>query len=233
MKSPPGCRPQRKGIPRCLKGIRPQGHILRPFEKWLFNLLDNDIWVDSRQGGAWLDTLRAVASDHGCRIICDRRRHWAESIYVLDYRKRGPTILAGGATLDKYCCTTILHELGHHILIRGKRHPSDRLAGEEEAWGIAQAVALEHRLPLEPHIKRQALYSYRYYELLERTSGSRRKNRHRSLPRSWRLELSRRSSQASTGSAHFSMGKRGRRHAKRFIKKSTVKAERRKPLDND
>jgi hypothetical protein len=223
-------KPKRRGVPRAFAHVVPKSRVLRPFEKWLLNIFSSDIWVDSRQGGVWLTKLHEIASSHGCRLLCDQMYHWQESMYVPDYKKGGPTILAGGAANDTECSTAILHELGHHILLNQKRHPGEEIEGEEAAWHIAQELAQEFRLPLETKIKRTALYSYRYWRLLERTAGSKRKNRVRPEPRSWRLESSKRSSAASASCGLYSQGKRGKRHAKRYIKKTTVKAERRKPV---
>jgi len=222
--------PKRRGLPKHSPSYLPKGRILRPFEKWLLNLFTTDIWVDSREGGPWLAKLREIASAHGCRLICDRMRHYRESIYLRDYKNGGPTILAGGASSDGECCTAILHELGHHILHVKHHHPGDPEEGEKAAWRVAQKIAREHRLPCDPKVKSSALYSYRYREILLRTAGSKRKTRQRPQPHSWVLENSRRSSAASANIGLFSTGKKGKRHAKRFIKKKTAKAERRRPL---
>ena len=226
-------KPKRRGVPPVFADCVPKGRVLRPFEKWLLNILSTDIWVDSRQGGPWLGKLHEIAAAHGCTLICDRMHHWKESVFFPDYRDRGPTILAGGAARDDHCSTVILHELGHHILLQQKRHPTGAVEGEEAAWRIAQDLARAHRLPLESKLRRSALYSYRYRRLLDLTAGSRRKNRVRPEPRSWVLEASRRSSRASATRGLYSTGKRGKRHAKRFIKKATVRAERRRPIAND
>jgi hypothetical protein len=69
--------------------------------------------------------------------------------------------------------------------------------------------------------------------LLLETSGSKRRTRRRPLPKSWQLEESARTKLISVGFGFDSMGKKGRRHAKRFIKRATAKAERRKPIPTD
>lgn len=181
----------------------------------------------------WLDILRQLAREHECRLIVDSARHWQESIYFLDYRKKGPTILAGAARNKKYGCTAILHELGHHILRSEKRHPRDVIEGEDAAWKIACQLARGHALPFFPDIKRGALFSYRLGALLLETTGSRRTTRRRPPPKSWRLEDSARSALISRGFGFYSMGKKGKRHAKRFIKHATAKAERRKPIPSE
>jgi hypothetical protein len=210
------------------------GTVPRPFEKWLDALIREDIWKDDPALQVeWLDVLRQLAHEYECRLIVDSARHWRESVYVWDYRKKGPTILAGAARNRKYGCTAILHELGHHILKSGKRHPRDEIEGENAAWEIACLLAREHSLPFVPHIKRQALYSYRLGALLSETTGSRRTARRRPLPKSWQLEDSARSALISRGFGFYSMGKKGRRHAKRFIKRATAKAERRKPIPTE
>ena len=232
--SPTDCpKPKRWGVPPAFAPYLPRGRVLRPFEKWLLNILSTDIWVDSRQGGPWLLKLHDLASSHGCRLVCDQMHHWRESVYLPDYKRRGPTILAGGAASDPQCSSVILHELGHHILRKQKRHPGRTIEGEEAAWRIAQDLAREFRLPLEARIKRTALYSYRYRRLCDLTAGSKRKNPVRPKPRSWVLESSMRSSAASASCNLYSTGKRGKRYAKRYIKKATAKAERRRPVADD
>jgi hypothetical protein len=207
------------------------GTVPRPFEKWLDALIRQDIWKDDPTLRAeWLDVLRQLAREHECRLVVDSARHWQESVYAGNHRKKGPTILAGAARNKKYGCTAILHELGHHLLQSGKRHPRDAIKGEEAAWKIACQLAREHGLPFVPGIKRRALYSYRLGELLLETAGSKRATRRRSPPKSWQLEDSMRSTLISRGFGFYSMGKRGKRHAKRFIKHATAKAERRKPI---
>ena len=214
------------------KSKKPQPRrIPRPFEKWLSEIFAEDVWTGSTQSYPWLKTVRRIAKESGCRIILDTSRHWQESLYSPDYKKMGPTILAGGATNPNYSCTAILHELGHHILKRDKQHPRDMLRGEEAAWRIAQGIAQKHRLPLASNIRRQALYSYRYRLLLV-APGSKRVHRRRPLPKSWQLEGSRRSAAASVDQPS-SMGKRGKRHAKRDIKRATSKAERRRKHADD
>ncbi len=206
----------------------------RPFEKWLDGLIHQDIWKDDPTLQAeWLDVLRKLAREHECRLLVDSARHWQESIYFENYRKKGPTILAGVARNKKYGCTAILHELGHHILQSQKRHPRDAIRGEDAAWEIACQLAREHDLPFVPDIKRRALYSYRLWALLLETAGSKRTTRRRPLPKSWQLEESMRSALISRGFGFYSMGKKGRRHAKRFIKHATAKAERRKPISTE
>lgn len=226
-------KPRRRRYPRFMEGTIPKGRVLRPFDKWLLNIFTSDRWVDSREGGEWLKTLHELAAARGCRLICDSMYHWRESVYIVDYRKKGPAILAGGAGTDTQISTVILHELGHHILESEHRHPEGNIAGEEAAWHAAQQLALEHRLPLEPRVKRTALYSYRYRKVCELTAGSKRKNKIRPLPKSWQLEGSRRTSEASAKPRQYSLGKRGRRHAKRHIKKTTARAERRRPVSDD
>jgi len=192
------------------------------------SLFVEDEWKDSPADFPWLITLRRVTEEHGCQIIFDISRHWQESIYFADYGKKGPTILGGGLTNPKYSCTAILHELGHHILKSGKRHPRDLLRGEEEAWKIAQRIALEHRLPFVSKIKRQGLYSYRYRLFYQDAPGSKQKYRRRPLPKSWQLENSKRTAEAGVTVGFSSMGKKGRRHAKRHIKRATSKAQRKR-----
>jgi hypothetical protein len=197
------------------------------------NVFSTDIWVDSRRGGPWLTELHNIASSTDCKLICDQMHHWRESVYVSDYKKKGPTILAGGAANDLECSTAILHELGHHILCQQNRHPHALIDGEKAAWNIAQDIARQNRLPFDPRTKRTALYSYRYRQLSEFTAGSKRKNKIRPAPKSWLLEGSRRSSVASAGCGVYSLGKRGKRHAKREIKKATARAERRIPATDE
>ena len=79
------------------------GTVPIPFERWLDALIHQDIWKDDPTLQAeWLDVLRQLVSDHGCRLIVDSARHWQESVYFQDYRKKGPTILAGAARSTKY-----------------------------------------------------------------------------------------------------------------------------------
>jgi len=203
----------------------------RPFERWIDALIRQDIWKDDPTLRAeWLDVLRRIARQHECRLTVDTARHWRESIYVSSYRSKGPTILAGVAGNPKYGCTAIVHELGHHLLLRGRRHPRDLVRGEEAAWEIAGQLARNHDLPFVSHIKRQALYSYRLGVLLWEAEGSKRRARRRPTPKSWQLEDSKRSALISRGFGLYAVGKKGKRHAKRFIKRATAKAERREPI---
>ncbi|MBD3334121.1 MAG: hypothetical protein GF355_01240 [Candidatus Eisenbacteria bacterium] len=173
-------------------------------------------------------TCRRIAKEHGCRIVYDRRHHWRESGYYREFRKLGPTILIGGAGDPLDCCSVLLHELGHHILHSKNQHPGEVISGEQAAWRVAHRLAQEHRLAVRPDIRREGLSSYRHAQRLEATAGSKNRNPRRRLPRSWRLEGSQRSATVHAGWGHYCTGKKGKRHAKRIIKRATAKAERRK-----
>ena len=204
-----------------------KSNVPRPLEKWITNLLWEKKWDNVDADIDWLKRLRRLAGESGCRIRFDPDWHWKESRYCPG-RADGATILAGGAGNPKYGCTSILHELGHHILHAESRHPGDMLKAEKAAWEIALDMARKHRLPFVPHIKKQALHSYRLGIMLEASTGSKRRARRRAAPKSWQLEDSRRSRTISTGYGLYSLGKKGRRYAKKFIKKATARTERRK-----
>ena len=214
------------------RGDQPR-RIPRPFEKWFLGLFVRDEWKDKAADFSWLITVRDIAKGHGCSIIFDTSRHWRESFYSKNYLGKGPFILGGGAGNNKYSCTAILHELGHHVLCSGNRHPKDPLRGEEEAWQVAQRIAQEYKLPLVSHIKRKGLYSYRYHlVILQDAPGSKRRWRKRPAPKSWQLEGSKRTAKSSVSGRLYSMGKKGKKHEKRYLKRATSKAERRrKPVD--
>jgi hypothetical protein len=194
---------------------------------WLNDLLHPVPWKNAGNPWDWLQKLRALAKSYDCRLIFDPRHHWKESRYCRNRDERSPTILAGGAGDRRFVCAAILHELGHHILVIRHQHPAEALKGELAAWDVAHSLAEEHHLPLLGRPRRIALRSYREGIESERTAGSKRKNRRRQQPRSWRLEDSRRSAQVSNGGGLYAMGKKGKRHAKRYLKKATTRAERR------
>jgi hypothetical protein len=213
-----------------MKGRPRRRHVPRPFERWFFSLFINlEDWNDVDVDIDWLKKLRKIADNSGCRIVFDKNKHWRESVYLNDEKGRGPTILAGGSGNKKYGCTAILHELGHHTLEKRHQHPKDIEKAETAAWKIATGIAKEHQLPFVPHIKRRALYSYR----IRKMPGSKRLIMKRPLPKSWKLELSRRSTLLSGGRGTLSLGKKGKRKTKKLIKKRTAKAERRKPVMQD
>lgn len=195
------------------RGPQPR-RIPRPFEKWLTSLFLEKEWKDSLADFPWLETVRQIANEYGCQIIFDVSHHWRESFFAQNFRRKGPMILAGGAGSSKHSCTSILHELGHLILHSKKHHPKDVMRGGEEAWQIAQRLALEHRLPLVSSIRRQALYSYRYHLVYQHAPGSKRKHRRRPPPKSWQLEGSKRTSKACARGEFYSTGKKAERRQK-------------------
>lgn len=209
----------------------PDSRVPRPFDKWLYEILKGPRWRNHRLPIPWLAVARGIGDEHGCRIVCDTSRHWMESVYVRCYRKRGPAVLLGAVGDPLDVCSALLHELGHHILVVRDQHSSRTLAGETAAWGVAHELAAKYRLPLNPKVRRTALYSYRYAQHLATVQGSKARTRRRPAPHSWRLETSKRSAAISTGPGLFSTGKKGKREAKKFIKKSTVRAERRRRSD--
>jgi hypothetical protein len=210
----------------------PAGRYPRPFLRWLTAILKQEPWIDSKDLDDRIQETRRVAVAHGCHVVTDQRRHWRESAYRFDYEGKGPTILAGSAGNPNYVCTAILHELGHHLLHVDRRHPRNPIEGERAAWRIAGEIARKHRLPLVASIRRKALYSYRLAELLHESGGSKRRNRRRA-PKSWDMQRSQRSRAVSAAKGLDPMGKKGKRHAKRTIKRATSKAERRRPIPDD
>ena len=209
----------------------PVSHVPRPVERWLYARLYPQKWRDSRPRIDWLIRGRQVAKELGCRVVYDPRLHWRESRYVRDYNDHGPAALVGGAGDPLDACAALLHELGHHLLLERNHDSKRKLPNEEVAWQIAHELAARHRLPLNPRIRRVALASYRYTELSTWVPGSKTRNRRRPEPRSWRLEESRRSAEISTGFGIQSIGKKGKRHAKRHVKRLTARAQRRKPIE--
>jgi hypothetical protein len=150
-------------------------------------------------------------------------------VYIENYRDHGPAVLVGGYGDQLDVCTALLHELGHHLLVVRKQHSSRTIPGEMAAWGAAHELAAQNRLPFNPRVRRTALYTYRYAQHLATVAGSKKRNRRRPDPHSWRLERSKRSAAISTGYGLFSLGKKGKRQAKKFIKRSTIHSERRRP----
>jgi len=91
---------------------------------------------------------------------------------------------------------------------------------------LHERIAQEHRLPLVSCIKRQALYSYRYNLNYPDTQGSKSKQKRGALLKSWQLEGSRRTAEASVSSGFFDLvfgRKRGKTIKK---KKRRIKTER-------
>ena len=211
----------------------PPTHAPRPFELWISDLIHGVRWKDSRPRIEWLITARTVAKEHGCRVVYDLSRDWTESVYITNYNGHGPVVCVGAVGSPIDVCSAFLHELGHHLLRIQDQHPKRTLPGELAAWEKANELAALYRLPLNARIRRTALYTYRYAQELEAAAGSKSRNRRRPQPHSWRLEDSRRSAAISTGVGLYSIGNKGKRHAKKFIKSSTVRAERRKPVEVD
>ena len=209
---------------RKIPGLK--SRVPRPFDKWLTEAFLHPKWKDHRPPIPWLIVIRSIAKEHGCRIVYDTSRHWRESTYLRNFRDHGPAILVGGAGEPIDVCSALLHELGHHILTVRGQHSSQAIPREVAAWEIAHELAAKYRLPLNPSVRRTGLHSYR--ETDRQVPGSKARTRRHPAPHSWQLETSRRSAAISTGTGFFSMGKKGKRHAKKFIKKATVRAERRK-----
>lgn len=215
-------RPRRR-----LPGL-PNTRVPRSYDKWIRELLYPSTWSDSCGSDVpWLALGRQIADKHGCSLVYDTSRHWKESMYFPSSADHGPVVCVGGTGDHIDSCSAFLHELGHHMLYVRAQHSTRTLAAEEAAWRVAHELALEHRLPLNPGVRRTALYSYRYAQQLAASSGSRGRTRKRPAPRSWRLETSRRSANASTRYGIESIGKKGRRHTKRYIKRATARKERR------
>jgi hypothetical protein len=204
-----------------------------PMVRWVSSLFDDRAWTDTDADLDWLRRLRQVAAEKGCRLVFDTHRKWNESVYRGNHQGKGPTILAGGGGNEKFCCTMILHELGHHVLLSRHHHPADPLEGEKSAWKIAMAIAQEHQLPFVPQIRRQCLYSYRRAAVCQQTKGSKRRQKRRPLPKSWRLGLSRRAGAVGYRLSHESYGKKGKRHAKKFLKRTTSKVERKRRIEQE
>ncbi len=222
---------QESGVPRRKSPWFPESRVPRPFEKWLYDLLHQVKWSDRRPRIPWLIVARQVAKENGCRIVFDTSRRWEESMYIFDYHHHGPAVLVGGAGEPVDVCSALLHELGHHLLSHRRQHSTRTLRGEIAAWQVAHELAGKYRLPLNAKIRRTALYTYRYAQQLEEVSGSKARTRVRPAPHSWQLEESRRSATISKGYGTFSTGKKGKLHAKRFIKRSTTRTERRRAAE--
>ncbi len=205
----------------------------RPIEIWIRSLLIGDRWKNAVEDPKWVRDIRALVEGRGCRLILDLARHWREGVFCYNYRDKGPVVLAGGKGRPSHVVTVILHELGHFELWSRNRHPKVRVTGEEEAWKVAEKIAGKHRLPCVASIRKEGLYSYRLRERLAQYDGSRQKTRKRPKPHSWKLEDSKRSALASMGFGTYSSGKKGKRHQKRFLKKSTRRAERREPIPHE
>ncbi|MFC1661236.1 hypothetical protein ACFL3S_07250 [Gemmatimonadota bacterium] len=212
--------------PRRVTGRR----IPRPFDQWLISIFAPLDWVDTDDAEApvWVRRVRKLAQEIECRVIFDTRRHWRESVCVYSAAEERRYILAGGAGKENYCCTALLHELGHALLRARHNHPSEDMPGEEEAWRLAAQIAQEERLPLVASIRRQGLYSYRRAELLRATAGSKQRTRRPPLPKTGKLTSSRRSGPVTVPPDAYPIGKKGRRKTKRDVKRATSKAERRK-----
>jgi hypothetical protein len=191
-------------------------------------MLHGPKWRDRRPRIPWLITARQIGKEHACRIVFDTSRRWEESAYLPNYRDHGPAVLAGGAGEPIDVCTSLLHELGHHLIAIRQQASTHRLTSEAAAWKAAHQLAARYRLPLNPRVRRTALYSYRYGQILAEVAGSKARTRRRPSPPSWRLEQSRRSADLPTCREIEPIGKKGKRHTKRFIKRATARAERRK-----
>lgn len=205
----------------------------RPIEKWFRALLEGERWEDAAPDPEWAGHIRLFVEARGCRLILDLARHWRESVFCYDYLKKGPAILAGAKGRSSYAVTTILHELGHFTLWSQNRHPRDTISGEEEAWKLAERFASDHRFACVASIRRAGLYSYRLREMLAEFDGSKRKTRQRPNPNSWKMEDSKKSAMIAKGFGTYSTGKKGKRHQKRFLKKSARRAERRRPIPDE
>ena len=212
--------------PRRVKGRR----IPRSFDLWLESIFAPLDWVDTDDSIApvWIPRLRKRACDVGCTVIYDLRRHWRESAFVSCAADGKSYILAGGAGKENYCCTVLLHELGHAVLVARHNDPSHVFEREEEAWRVASRIAGEERLPLVASIRRKGLYSYRRGLLLHEQRGSKRNANSMPLPKTGKLIKSRRSQVVSLPPDVSPIGKRGRRKTKSDIKRATAKAERRR-----
>jgi hypothetical protein len=221
------------GLPRRKTDWAPRGRAPRPYDDWILSLIIPETWRNSRPDLAWLIFARKLAKEHGCRVVFDVARRWSESQYAPDYRGHGPAVLIGGVGEGHASCTAFLHELGHHVLRRRGQEPRGTIEREVAAWVIAQELAAQHRLPLDPRYRRLGLRSHRLAQEFAATNGSKARTRKPKKPGSWRLEESRRSAGISVGLGFHSQGKKGKRHAKRFVKDATSRAERRKPVPED
>jgi hypothetical protein len=186
----------------------------------------------------WLSVLQQIARDTGCEIVFDPAHHWRESRYCPGDDRRRPVILVGGAGNPKHCCTALLHELGHHLLLKAHHAPKGLLDTEEAAWRLAQDLALQYRLPILDKTRRESLYTHKYALLQQANIGSKRKRRRRPTPKS--LELTNTKRSAAVPKAHdvdvlptFPAGKKGRKFAKKFLERTVAKAERRKNISEE
>ena len=217
----------------------------KPIEKWLteIGVIATGAWQDADADHSWLPIARKIAAEQGCNLFFDPNHHWQESHYVSDAtNSRGERldhiIAVGGGGLPNYCCTAFLHEFGHYLLILRGQNTNDLNECEEAAWRIAQEVAREHRLPCVANIRRTALYSYRYGRLYQAKAGSTKRTRRRPKPKSVQLTESKRSAAVSSAPNADEpykppLGKKGKRMNKKFIKRSTAKAERKAPLSDE
>lgn len=199
----------------------------RPWQKWLEAVFVEKSWRNRSPQHDWFHKVRGLATSHGCNIKHDPKWHWSESMYMKNYKDLGPHILAGGRGRASYVSTAILHELGHHILHIQKLKPAEYLAEEAAAWKVACRLAADHQLPFVAHIRRQALYSYRYRKLCEDTAGSRRKNKRPARMTVDRIQNSKQSSKAGGSYQLLPVGKKGKRLFKREQKRRAARHERR------
>lgn len=200
----------------------------RPEMKHFSGLFEQIIlgeWKDYDEDYPWLKKLRRIAGEYGCRIVFDKRRTFDVSFHS-DENKYCPVLYIGGQGEEKEVCTVILHELAHHYLFKKSISPRDYIKREKLAWKTAAKIASENRLPFDRRCYKAGLHSYKRGLLLLETTGSKHKRRRRPEPKSWKLEKSKRS-EAITFKEQLSIGKKGKRYAKKFIKRATSKAERR------
>lgn len=227
---------KKETVPNPRRKKSPIGHgrrVPRPIEKWLAALLGGD-WTD-KPGPEWVGEARKISKLYGCQFVYDSRRRWQESAYISSDESTGlATIFLGGAGATRLIgLSAFSHELSHHILLLRGQEPSDLIECEERTWEIANELADNHKLPICPKTRRNALYSYRHWQLLVESRGSKRQTRQQKPPKADRLLESKRGSGVSRPIANSPIGKKGKRMAKKSIKKATNKAERRTISDLD
>jgi len=92
---------------------------------------------------------------------------------------------------------------------------------------VAHEIALEHGLPVLPEIRKLGLHTYRRHDELASRPGTKGKTRLPKLPRCWSMESSRPSAITAGGKGSAPLGKKGKRHLKRSLKRKAARARRR------
>jgi hypothetical protein len=176
--------------------------------------------------------LQNLVLQHGCAYIFDQRKGTKTSFLNFGSGKtRLPKMFIGGKGSYIEISSTVLHELGHLIIIRNIESSKSTLLDEEKAaWELAQKLANQYRLPLESKFRRRALFSYKYGEQAKILSGSRQKNKKRPASKLNQLQCSKRSKGIKINNS-IESGKKGKRIEKRALKRATARHERKEKIE--